>query len=181
MRNLLRNLIGLLTALLFPAFAWAQDAKPVPLADYVSFCLVVFERAPAPEIQSKASALGLREPSGMAGAAIMIGKSTMMIYRSAQGNQTVAATFTTFEDGRESECDVNLAVPTERADLEAMQQALDLDGQIVTAGPAIIGHWKMRKRQPPVLLRAIVGKTITTMMLLKFEPTPADAAAQQNH
>ena len=53
-----------------------------------------------------------------------------------------------------------------------MTRTLDLDGQILTLGPTTMGYWKIRKRQPAVLLRAILGKSNTTMTLVRFEPTP---------
>jgi hypothetical protein len=39
------------------------------------------------------------------------------------------------------------------------ERTVDLDGQITSFGATIIGRWKMRKRRPPVLLKAVAGKT----------------------
>jgi len=52
----MRSLL-LLIAVLTPTFVSAEDAKPVPLAQYVSFCLALWEGAE--DIPAKASALGL--------------------------------------------------------------------------------------------------------------------------
>ncbi len=75
-------------------------------------------------------------------------------------------------DGKESSCDINLTSVSERADLATMSSALDLDGQILTLGATTMGYWKMRTRQPAVLIRAILGKSNTTMTLVRFEPNP---------
>jgi hypothetical protein len=158
---------------------WAQDAKPVPLVEYVSFCLALWDGAS--DLQAKASALGLQDATGSAGASVTVGKSTMRFYRSAQGNQTVGTTSTTFTDGKDSSCDINLHTATERADLDSMEKAMDLDGQTMTLGSATMGRWKMRKRQPAVLLKAIAGKTFTMLMVQKFEATPATTRSKQNH
>jgi hypothetical protein len=176
---IMRNFLGVLGVILFPAFAWAQDAKPVPLVDYVSFCLALWEGAA--DIQSKASALGLQDVTGASGASITVGKSTMRFYRAAQGNHTVGTTSTTFMDGKDSSCDINLHTTIERADLEGMEKAIDLDGQIMTLGQATMGRWKMRKRLPAVLVKAIATKTSTILMVQKLEATPALARAKQNH
>ena len=50
-------------------------------------------------------------------------------------------------------CDINLPGAGERAELEVMEKALDLDGQIMTLGPTSTGRWKIRNRQPVVLLK----------------------------
>jgi hypothetical protein len=44
-----------------------------------------------------------------------------------------------------------------------------------------MGRWKMRKRQPAVLLKVVVGKTFTMLTVQRFEATPAVARAKQNH
>jgi hypothetical protein len=173
------RLLSLVTAISLPTLVWAQDPKPAPLVEYVSFCLALWEGAP--DLQSKASALGLQDVTGSAGASITVGKSTMRFYRAGQGNHTVGATSTIFTDGKDSSCDVNLHTAVERADLEAMEKAVDLEGQIMSLGSATMGRWKIRKRQPTVLLKAVVGKTFTMLMVQKFEATPAMARAKQSH
>jgi hypothetical protein len=177
---IMRNFLTFLCAVLFTAsFARAQDANPAPLVDYVSFCLALWEGAP--DLQAKASALGLQDVTGAAGASITVGKSTLRFYRAAQGNHTVGTTSTLFMDGKDSSCDINLHTTVERTDLEAMEKAIDLDGQIMTLGPTTMGRWKMRKRLPAVLVKAIVTKTSTILMVQKLEATPALARAKQNH
>jgi len=69
-------------------------------------------------------------------------------------------------------------VVTQRADLEAMEQAADLDGQIATLGPTMIGRWKMRRQRSAVLIRAIAGKPLTILAVQKFEPAQASANAK---
>jgi hypothetical protein len=105
----------------------------------------------------------------------------MQFYRAAQGDRTVAATSTTFTDGKDWSCDVNIHTATERADLEAMQKAIDLDGQIMTLGATTMGRWKIRKRQPTSLLKVVVGKNFTMLMVQKFEATPAMTRAKPAH
>jgi len=92
-------LIGAMIAVAFPAMAAAQEAKPAPLADYVAFCLAVWDGAP--DLQAKANALGLQGVTGSADASLTIGKTTVRFYKSAQTNQTVSATSTTFKDGKD--------------------------------------------------------------------------------
>jgi hypothetical protein len=174
----MRIVVGLLAAALFAAGASAQEAKPVRLGDYVSLCLALWEGAP--DLQSKASALGLQDVTGSAGASITVGRSMLRFLKSAQDNQTVGSTFTTFADGKDFSCDINLPIVVERADLEALEQAIDLDGQIMVLGPTTMGRWKMRKPQPPVLLKAIVTKTSAIVMVQKFEATPAAAGPKQD-
>lgn len=172
----MRNLLGALAAMLFSAVAYAQENKPVqlpgPLADYVSFCLALWTNAP--DVQAKASALGLQDGFGAQGMRITLGKSTMQLYK-AQGNQTVIATTTLFSDGKGLSCDVSLPVAVNRTDLETMEKSLHLDGQIMTLGPAVIGHWKMPNRQPAVLLRALVGKAAVTIGMQQYEAAAKDA------
>jgi hypothetical protein len=182
----MRSFVSLAAILLFPALAWAQDArpaplaeKPAPLAEYVSFCLALWDGAST--LQAKASALGLQDVTGSAGMSITVGKSTMQFYRASQGNRTVGATSTTFADGKDSSCDVNIHTAVERADLEAMEKAFDLDGQILTLGPTTMGRWKMRKRQPTALVKTVVGKNFTMLMVQKFEATPAMTRAKPMH
>lgn len=166
----MRYLLGLLTAILLPAVATAQDIKPAPLADYVAFCLTLWDGGS--DLSAKAAALGLRDAAGgNPGVSITVEKSTLRFFKPTQGGGTVGAIVTRMEDGKESSCDVNLTSISERADLATMSSALDLDGQIMTLGPTTMGYWKMRKRQPVVLLRAILGKSNTTMTLVRFEPT----------
>ena len=177
----MRTLIAALTAMLFPAVAYAQATTPVQLADYASLCLATW--AGSPDVPSKASALGLQNVSGIAGARITIGKSTLEVYKPAPGsqavgNQTVIAVTTVFADGKDSSCDVNIPVPMERADLETMAQALHLDGQILSLGAAILGRWKMPDRQPPVFIRALLPKAGLTMNVQQFEATSKDTAAR---
>jgi hypothetical protein len=166
----MRKLLAVLIATLFPVFACAQEAKPVQLADYVSFCLAVW--AGAPDIQAKASALGLQDGLGSTGARIAIGKSSLQFYKAAQGN--VGVTTTTFADGKDLSCDVNLSIAVNRTDLETMEQILHLDGQIITLGAAVIGRWKMPDRQPPVLLKVIVGRSVVAFVQ-QFEAAAKDA------
>jgi hypothetical protein len=168
----MRKLLAVLIATLFPVFACAQEAKPVQLADYVSFCLAVW--AGAPDIQAKASALGLQDGFGSTGARIAIGQLSLQFYKAAQGNQTVGVTTTTFADGKDLSCDVNLSIAVNRTDLETMEQILHLDGQIITLGAAVIGRWKMPDLQPPVLLKVIVGRGVVAFVQ-QFEATAKDA------
>jgi hypothetical protein len=82
----MRHLIAGLTVLLFSAaLASAQERKPVQLADYVSFCLALW--ADAPDIEAKASALGLQHTADH----VTIGKSTVQVYGAGPGNQGVVA------------------------------------------------------------------------------------------
>lgn len=194
----MRNLTGLLIAMLLPAFAFAQEAKPmaeakpaqeaptqeakpIQLADYVSFCLAL--STAAADANAKATALGLRNGfGGAADAHVVIGKSAVDVYRAVEGNQirTVIAMTTTFADGKDFSCDVNFtAAEMARADLEAMERALDLDGQILTFGPAIMGRWKLPHRQPAVLVRATLGKNVVTMNVQEFEA--AAGAGAEGH
>jgi hypothetical protein len=76
------------------------------------------------------------------------------------------------------DCDINLPMPVERADLEAMERALDLDGQIMTMGPATMGRWMMRKQARPLLLKAIASKGSGVVFVQKFEPTLAVAKSK---
>jgi hypothetical protein len=142
--------------------------------DYVSFCLAVWANAPA--IEAKASALGLQQGFGTAGARVTIGKSAIQFYKSAQGNQTVGATTTMFADGKDSPCDINIPVAVSRTDLETMERTLHLDGQIMTVGAATIARWKMPDRRPPVLLKVVVGSGMVTMAVQQFEAAAKDAA-----
>lgn len=171
-----RTLIGAVIAVMVPAFAEAQEAKQPPLADYVSFCLGLWEDAH--DVPSKASALGLADAAGSAGASMSIGKTTMRTYQSAQPNHVVVASFTTFTDGKDWSCYVTLPMPVARADIETMEQVADLDGQITNFGPTIIGRWKMRQPRPPVLIRAIVTKTSTVLQVQKYQPAPAGTNAK---
>ncbi len=167
----MRYLLGLLTVILLPAVAAAQDIKPAPLADYVAFCLTLWDGGS--DVSAKAAALGLRDAAGgIPGVSITIEKSTLRFFKPVQAGGTVGSIHTTMEDGNESSCDINLTSVSERGDLEVMAGALDLDGQILTLGPTTMGYWKIRKRQPAVLLRAILGKSNTTMTLVRFETTP---------
>jgi hypothetical protein len=183
----MRSFLVLVAALLFPTLVSAEDAKPVPLADYVSFCLALWDGAP--DLHTKASALGVQDVTGSAGMSMTVGKSTMQFYRAPQSNpqgtppvnRTVGAASTTFTDGKDWSCDVNIHSPVERADLEAMAKTLDLDGQIMTLGPTMMGRWKIRKRHPIVLLKAVAGKNFTMLMVQKFEATPAMSKAKQTH
>jgi hypothetical protein len=169
--------VALLACVLGPAAAWAQDAKPVPLAEHVALCLALWDGSP--DIQPKASALELQDMTGgAAGAAITIGKTTLRLMKSAQPHHTVGATITTFADGKDFSCDINLPMPVERADLEAMERALDLDGQIVTFGPTTMGRWKMRRQASPLLLKAIASKASGVVFVQKFEPTLAIAKSK---
>lgn len=177
----MRNLIGVLTALLFPAFAHAQQTKPIQLADYVSLCLAVWSGSP--DVDAKASALGLQNGSGVTGARITIGKSTLDLYKSAPdipaiGNQTVAAVTTMFADGKDLSCDVTFPFAMDRIDIETMAQTLHLDGQILTVGAVTFGRWKMPDRRPPVFVKALLPKSSFTMNIQEFETTAKDAAAQ---
>ena len=172
-----RTLIGAMIAAMVPALAGAQEAKPTPLADYVSFCLAAFEGAR--DLASKASALGLSDvtgsATGSAGAFFTVGQMTLRTYKSAPLNQTIIATSTTFNDGKDWSCDVTLPnVVVARADLETLEQVDDLDGQIATVG-ATFGRWKMRRPGPPVLIRVIATKLSTMLMVQKYEPAPAGA------
>jgi hypothetical protein len=169
--------IALLASVLAPLSASAQGAKPVPLADYVSLCLALWDGSP--DLSAKASALELQDMTGsIAGAAITIGKTTLRLLKSARPHHTVGATTTTFADGKDFSCDINLPMPVERADLEAMERALDLDGQIMTMGPATMGRWMMRKQASPLLLKAIASKGSGVVFVQKFEATLAVAKSK---
>ncbi len=169
----MKRLIILIAVMLVAASARAEEAKPGPLADYVRFCLALWNGDS--DLQSKANALGLKDVTGSAGAFVGIGKSTIRFYKSLQGSPNVGSTLTTFEDGKESSCVINLPTALDRSELESTEKAMDLDGQIMVMGPAIITHWKLRKRQPPVLLKVVVGKAASTITIQTFEPTPAGA------
>jgi hypothetical protein len=173
-----RNLLGFVTAILLPTLGSAQEVKRAPLADYVSFCFALWEIAP--EVQAKAKTLGLDDATGAAAASITVGRSTMRFFRSPQANQTVNSTSTEFKDGKDFSCDINLPGAGERAELEVMEKALDLDGQIMTLGPTSMGRWKIRNRQPVVLLKAIIPKASTILMVQKLEAMPVTARAKQN-
>jgi hypothetical protein len=169
--------IALVASVLGSVAAWAQDAKPVPLADYVSLCQSLWDASP--DIPAKASALELQDMTGAsAGAAITIGKTTLRLLKSARPHHTVGATTTTFADGKDFSCDINLPMPIERADLEAMEKALDLDGQIMTMGPTTMGRWKVRRQASPLLLKAIATKTSGVVFVQKFESTLALAKSK---
>lgn len=165
----MRYLFGILSVLLLPAVAAAQDVKRVALADYVGLCFALWDDAA--DVSTRVSTLGLQNATGgTSNFEIKIDKTVMRFYKSPQGSGTVGAFLTSMEDGKESSCDINLPIVSERADLEAMVQALDLDGQILAMGPTTMAHWKMRKREPAVLVRSVLGKSMTTLMLVKFEP-----------
>jgi len=170
----MRNLLGAL--MLLSAVAHAQETTPARLADYVPFCLALWTNAP--DIQAKASALGLQTGFGAEGVRVTIGKSTMQFYK-GQGNQTVAATTTLFADGKDRCCDVNLPIASNRADLDTMEQALHLDGQIMALGPAVMGRWKLPDRQPPVLVKVVVGRSIVAMTVQQYEAAAKDATRPQ--
>jgi hypothetical protein len=147
----------------------------VRLADYVSFCLAVWEGAR--DVPSRAAALGVFDVTGSAGAIITIGKTTLRVYKSPQSNHLVGMTSTTFADGKDWSCDVNFPMPVERADLETMEQAADLDGQIVTLAATTIGRWKMRQPRTPVLVKMVAGKAAAMLTVHKYEPMQAGANA----
>jgi hypothetical protein len=167
----MRKLLAALTATLIPVIAHAQGTKPIQLADYVSFCLALW--ADVPDIQAKATALGLQD--GLAGARAVFGKTTIQFYKSVASNETVGSTTTIFADGKDLSCDVNIPGALDRADLERLEQTLHLDGQIITPGSAIIGRWKMPDRQPPVLLKAVGGRSVVTLVVQQFFPMPKGA------
>ena len=144
---LMRYLFCLLAVLLLPAAATAQDIKRAPLADYVSFCLALWDGDS--NLYAKAAALSLQDVAGEnPGLSITVEKSTLRFFKGTQGSGTVGSIYTTMEDGRETSCDINLTSISERSDLDVMTRTLDLDGQIMTLGPTTMGHWKIRKRQP---------------------------------
>jgi hypothetical protein len=162
----MRNLLVALAAMLFPVVANAQQAKPSAIADYVSFCLALWTNSP--DAETKANALGLQ--SGIAnGARVTIGKSTIQFYKSGQGGQNVTAITTAFADGKETSCDVNLGPGIERTDLESLQRALGLDGQILPIGPATIGYWKMPDKGAPILVKVLVSSRVATLNVQEFE------------
>lgn len=168
----MRNLLAVLMAMLFPALASAQETKPLPLADYVSFCLTQW--AGAPDIQAKASALGLQETTGL-GASVTIGKSTIQMYKSTQAPLSFVVTTTIFADGKERACDIAMPAAVNRTDLDTMAQTLHLDGQLMPFSATVVGHWKMPDRRPPVLLKGIVGKTVFSLEVRQFEPAAKDS------
>jgi hypothetical protein len=172
-----RSFIALAGVILLSASAWAQDPKPAPLADYVSLCLALWEGGP--DIQPKASALGLQDVTGSAGGlAITVGKVTVRIMKGPLPHQMVTATSTTFADSKDFLCEVNLPIVVERADLEVMEKALDLDGQITAFGPTTVGRWKMRKQATPLLLKTLAGKNFLMLTVQKLQSTPAVATAK---
>jgi hypothetical protein len=171
----MRYFLAILAFVLLPSVATAQDSQRITLADYVAFCLALWDGAP--DISARASELGLLDSTGgTSGASITIEKSTMRLFKSAPGN--VSAISTVMEDGRQSWCDINIPSASDRADLDGLAKAMDLDGQVVTLGPATIGSWRIRKRRPPVLVRTILGRGATTVVLVRFEPSGATAAAK---
>ncbi|MBV8824432.1 MAG: hypothetical protein JO220_05580 [Hyphomicrobiales bacterium] len=173
---MIRIFIAAVVGVMVPALASAQEAKTARLADYVSFCLAIWEDAR--DLPSKASALGLTDAAGSTGASMTVGKTTLKVYKSMQPNQNVGASFTNFKDGKDWSCDINLPMTVERGDLDTMEQAADLDGQIMTFGPVMMARWKMRQPRPPVLIKAFVNKTTTVLMVQKYEPTPIGANAK---
>ncbi len=82
----MRYLLGILTAILLPAVAAAQDIKRAPLADYVAFCLNLWDGGP--DVSAKAAALGLQDAAGAgnSGASITIEKSTLRFFKPVQGS-----------------------------------------------------------------------------------------------
>jgi hypothetical protein len=169
---MMRHLLGILSLLLLPSVAAAEDVKRPTLADYVGLCLSMWDNAA--DVPTKVSALGLQNATGgTSNFEIKIEKTVMRFYKSAQGPGTVGAFFTTMEGGKESSCDINLPIASERADLDAMVQALDLDGQILAMGATTMAYWKIRKREPAVLIRSVLNKGTTTLMLVRFEPNAA--------
>jgi len=170
----MRYVLAILALVLLPAAAAAQERAT--LADYVAFCLALWDGAP--DISARASELGLLDSTGgTSGASITIEKSTMRLFKSAPGN--VSAISTAMEDGRQSWCDINIPSAIERSDLDGLAKAVDLDGQIVTLGQATIGSWRVRKRRPPVLVRTVLGRNATNVILVRFEPSAAAAAKPQ--
>jgi hypothetical protein len=170
-----RTLLAAAIAALVPAVSGAQEAKSAPLADYVSFCLAVWEGAR--DLPSRAAALGVFDAAGSTGAIITIGKTALRVYKSPQSIHMVGVTTTTFEDGKDWSCEVNFPRPVERAELETMEQAADLDGQIVTLSGTSIGRWKMRQPRTPVMVKMVAGK-LGMLTVHKYEPMPAGANAK---
>ena len=171
----MRNLIAVLVAMVFPWSVSAQDMKPIQLSDYVSFCLAMW--GGSPDIQAKANALGLQN-AFPAVATVTIGKSTLQYFKSGKENEIVGAIITIFADGQESWCEVtNPSIRVDRADLESMQRALNLDGQILPLGAATVGYWKMSSGRTPVLLKAVVSSRVVTLNMMEFEPA-ANGAKQ---
>ncbi len=58
----MRYLLGLLAVILLPAIAAAQDIKRAPLADYVTFCLGLWDGGSG--LSAKAAELGLQDAAG---------------------------------------------------------------------------------------------------------------------
>ncbi|GLH75469.1 hypothetical protein SSBR45G_03770 [Bradyrhizobium sp. SSBR45G] len=169
----MRYLLAVLAIVLLPSVAVAQER--ITMADYVALCLALWDGAP--DISARASELGLVDSTGgTSGASITIEKSTMRLFKSASGN--VSSISTVMEEGKQSWCDINVPVALDRADLDVLAKALDLDGQVVTLGQSTIGSWRIRKRRPPVLVRTILGRANTIVVLVRFEPSGATAAAK---
>jgi hypothetical protein len=152
----MRSLLAALMTALFPVFAFAQEAKPIPLSDYIPFCFALW--ADAPDISAKANTLGLKNAIDPAGS-YSYGKSTSRFYNGVSDIQrTVNATTTKFADGKELDCEIVMPSIMNRAELETLEQTVHLDGQIIIVGSSISGQWKIPDRSPPVLLRAnLVG------------------------
>ena len=94
----MRYLLGLLAVILLPAVAAAQEIKRAPVADYVSFCLALWDGDP--DLYAKAAALGLQDAAGgNPGVSITVEKSTLQFFKGAQGSGTVGSIYTTMEDG----------------------------------------------------------------------------------
>ncbi|CCE02466.1 hypothetical protein [Bradyrhizobium sp. STM 3809] len=169
----MRYLLAVLAIVFLPSAAAAQER--ITMADYVALCLALWDGAP--DISARASELGLVDSTGgTSGASITIEKSTMRLFKSSSGN--VSAISTVMEEGRQSWCDVNVPVALDKADLDVLAKTLDLDGQVVTLGQATIGSWRVRKRRPPVLVRTILGRAATTVVLVRYEPSVTAAAAK---
>lgn len=161
----MKNLVLIAAICISSVHAHAQETKPIPLADYVSFCLALWAGS---DVQAKANDLGIQSAIP-AGGSITAGKTTIQLYRAAQGSQTVSAAKTIFDEGTEWTCEANLATGLERADLETLERVLGLHGQVLTFGPANVGYWIMPNRQPPVLIKGLAGSRIGILNLLAFE------------
>ncbi|HJT06053.1 MAG TPA: hypothetical protein VJ747_03955 [Stellaceae bacterium] len=161
-----------------PPSLTAVPAPSAKLADYVSLCLAMWNDDS--DTASRASALGLQDMAGI-GAAITIGKTTLRGFRSNPNRGSVFTMSTRFSDSsKTSTCDVAMPRTIVRAELETLEKDLDLDGQIVTLGPAAMGQWKMRARQPAIFLKVASGNGNLLLSVQQSEST-LDAARAKAH
>lgn len=169
-----------LVALFICAFAGdpvrSQDTAKIKLADYIASCVAIWNKAP--DADTKLSALGLQNAGGAAVNEVVMGKTALRAYVDSEHKITFNAATTDFADGRAFYCDVNIQNAFTRANLDEMEKASELDGQIFNLGPITMGRWKTRGVQGAIFVKSIVSKTNLTLSLEKFVPAAAVAPAK---